>query len=352
MSDLKGVVVGAGYFSQFHFDAWSRIKEVDLVAVCDLDEDAAEATAKQYGIARHYTDFDQMLAVEQPDFVDIITRPDSHLDLVRRAAARGKAIICQKPLAPTYQQAQQIVCEAKAAGVPLMVHENFRFQPWYREIRRLLDQGAIGDRLHTLSFQCRTGDGWQPDAYMARQPYFREMPQLLIFETGVHFVDTFRFLLGEISGVYASLRRLNADIQGEDAATVMFEFASGAVGIWDGNRYNESNTQDARLTFGEATIEGSGGSIRLYNSGRLTVQPLGEQEREVPYSWRRHGFAGDCVLATQQHFVDCLRRRQPFETGGAEYLKTLTIVEAIYQSGRTAMPVRDLINEESQSANH
>ena len=342
MSRLKGVAVGAGYFGQFHFDAWSRMDDVDLVAVCDVNASAADETAAKYGIAKTYADFSEMLDAERPDFVDIITRPESHLSLVGEAAQRGISIICQKALAPTLDEAKQIVRVAESASVPLMVHENFRFQPWYREIRRQIELGAIGDAVHSISFQCRTVDGWQSDAYMSRQPYFREMPRLLIFETGVHFVDTFRYVAGEIDGVYASLRRLNPDIVGEDAATVMFDFDSGATGVWDGNRYNEPASDDARFTFGEALVEGNGGTIRLYGTGRLTLQPLGGPEQDIQYEFRRHGFAGDCVLGTQRHFVDRLRRGQPFETSGSEYLKSLAVVEAIYESAATHLPVRGL----------
>lgn len=345
MSRLKGVAVGAGYFSQFHFDAWSRMDDVELAAVCDTDSAAAGRAAETYGIENRYADFAEMLDREQPDFVDIITRPDSHLELVKEVAGRGIPIICQKALAPTFAEAKQIVAVAEAADVPLMVHENFRFQPWYREISRLVKAGAIGDRMHSIGFQSRLGDGWQPDAYMSRQPYFREMPRLLIFETGVHFVDTFRFLAGEIAGVYASLKRLNPDIRGEDSGTVMFEFASGASGLWDANRFNEPTSADARFTFGEALVEGNGGSIRLYGTGRLTLQQLGQGEREIEYEYANRGFAGDCVYATQRHFADSLREGRPFETAGSEYLKTLTVVEAIYQSAETRAPVRDLVEQ-------
>ena len=342
MSKLKGVAVGAGYFSQFHFDAWSRIDDVDMLAVCDMNEEAAGRAVTKYGIPRQYTEFARMLDEEDPDFVDIITRPESHLAMVEQAAQRNKAIICQKALAPTFDEAQQIVDVAESAGVRLMVHENFRFQPWYREIKRLLDQGEIGDRLHSISFQCRTGDGWQTDAYLDRQPYFRTMPRLLIFETGVHFVDTFRFLAGEIDGVYASLRKLNSQIVGEDTATVMFEFASGAAGIWDANRFNEPTSQEARFTFGEALVEGNGGAIRLLGDGRLTLQQLGRVPRDVDYICENRGFAGDCVLATQRHFIECLQTGAPFETDGAEYLKTLRVVEAIYESSQQGQAIRGL----------
>lgn len=353
MTKLQGVAVGAGYFSQFHFDGWSRLDEVELTAICDLDQGKAKEFAGQYDIDRTYTSFSEMLAAEEPDFVDIITRPDSHLPLVRQAVERRVPIICQKPLAPTIEEARELVSVASVAGVPLMVHENFRFQPWYREIKRLMDGKVIGDRLHTISVRSRMGDGWQADAYLARQPYFRTMPRLLIFETGVHFIDTFRYLAGEIDGVYASLRKLNSEIAGEDAGTVLFEFHSGAEGIWDANRFNEPNAEDARFTFGEALIEGNGGAIRLYPDGRLTIQRLGEPETDHHYIALKQNFAGDCVLETQRHFVNCLLNSLPFETGGEQYLKTLDVQEAVYASAASRQPVRGINTTEDRcNANH
>jgi predicted dehydrogenase len=191
-----------------------------------------------------------MLEAERPDFVDIITPPATHLSLTRLAAARGVHVLCQKALAASADEAVLIVEEAERAGIRLMVHDNFRFQPWHREARALIARGAIG-RLHSIACRTRMGDGWQPDAYLSRQPYFRSMPQLLIFETGVHFVDVYRSLAGEVSAVFARLRRMNPDIAGEDAGIVVFQFASGALGTWDANRYNESTSSDPRYTFGE-----------------------------------------------------------------------------------------------------
>lgn len=342
MKKLRGVAVGAGYFSQFHFDAWNRIDEVDLVAVCDLDGDAAEKAAKEYGIPAAYSNFEEMLQAEKPDFVDIITRPDSHLQLVKVAASHGLPVICQKALAPTFREAKQIVEVARQANIPFMVHDNFRFQPWYREIKKQIDAGAIGEKVHNLSFRSRMGDGWGEDAYLGRQPYFREMPRLLIFEAGVHWIDTFRFLLGEISGVYSTLEKLNPVIAGEDSGLVLFEFESGARGVWDASRYNEADTPEARFTFGEALVEGSGGTIRLDLNGKLTVQPLGEPVQEIIYPCERRGFAADCVYFTQKHFIDNLIAGEEFETSGTEYLKTLEVVEAVYDSNESKLPIRSI----------
>lgn len=340
MSELRGVCIGGGYFSQFHLDAWNRIADVQIAGLCDLDLSRAERTARAAGIAQFGDDAARMLEQLQPDFVDIITPPATHLPLVRLAADHGIPIICQKPLAPDMSQALKLVEYCVERQVRLMVHANFRFQPWYREVRSLLEIGTIGDQIHTLTVRSRPGDGWGEDAYLNRQPYFREMPRLLVYETGIHFIDTFRFLAGEIHGVYALLRRLNPVIAGEDTGLLVFEFASGAVGLWDANRYNESAARDPRYTFGELVVEANGGTVRLYDDGRLTVQPLGEREQEHRYAHSRRGFGGDCVLATQQHFIDALRFDGPFETSGVDYLRNLVVLEAVYASAEKGQPVR------------
>jgi predicted dehydrogenase/kynurenine formamidase len=352
MSTLRGLCIGAGYFSQFHLEAWARIPEVRIVAVCDTDAERAQRAARRFGIPQALSDAAAAIEALPLDFVDIVTPPASHLPLVELAARRNLAIICQKPLAPDFAAAAELVACAAAAGVRLMVHENFRFQPWHREIQRLLAAGAVGDRLHSLSFRSRAGDGWGPRAYLDRQPYFRDMPRFLVHETGVHFIDTFRFLAGEIEEVCAILRRLNPDIAGEDAGLVTFRFANGAVGVWDANRYNESNTPDPRYTFGEFLLEGDGGTIRLALDGTLSIQPLGQPEREHVYQHERRGFGGDCVYFTQRHFVEKLLAGEPFETEGADYLRTLAVEDAVYRSARENGPVRpaDVIGPAESSA--
>lgn len=338
MPAFKCVVVGAGYFSHFQYEAWHRIPEVTITAICDLAEEKARPIMEKYGIPNHYTDFQAMLAAEKPDFVDIITPPGTHLALCRAAYDRGINVICQKPLAPTWAEAEQIVQGADKAGVRFAVHENWRFQPWYREIRRLLDDGAIG-RLHGMHFRSRMGDGWGDDAYLDRQPYFRDYPRLLIYENGVHFIDTYRYLAGEVKTVYSRLRKLNPVIAGEDCGIIVFDFENGVVGTWDANRFNESNRDNPRYTFGEFLVEGTAGTIRLYSDGRLTIQPLGKEEKDHDYRHEDRGFAGDCCYTFQRHFVDRLMDGRPFETNGADYLKTLKVQEAVYASAGSGQPV-------------
>jgi D-apiose dehydrogenase len=156
---MKGVGIGAGYFARFHYEAWSRIPEVEMAAVCDLSEEKARAMAAQYGIAHVYTDWREMLERERPEFVDIVTPPPTHEEICALCGARGIHIICQKPLAPDYESARRIVENAaNSAGVRFMVHENFRWQPWYRKAKEIQRAGTIGEFTH-IAFRMRTGMG-------------------------------------------------------------------------------------------------------------------------------------------------------------------------------------------------
>ncbi|MFT4640220.1 MAG: putative dehydrogenase [Verrucomicrobiales bacterium] len=207
---LKGVCVGAGYFSHFQYEAWTRIPEVEILAICNRSTDKEQEVADQYEIPKVYeiAAFRQMLETEKPDFVDIITPPETHLELCQIAAEMGVDIICQKPLASTYEETLELAEIARQSSGRFMVHENWRWQPWYREIKRVRNQALLGEFYH-FSMQTRLGDGWGEEAYLARQPFFRDYPRLFVFETGVHFLDTFRFLFGEVKSIYTRTAQRN-----------------------------------------------------------------------------------------------------------------------------------------------
>jgi len=328
---IRVAVIGTGYFSQYHYDAWSRIPGVMLEAVCTRRNEAKlREVAQRYGVRRTYLDAARMLDEVKPDLVDIITTPESHQEFVMLAAQRGIPAICQKPLAPSLDAARALVATAEAAGSLLVAHENWRFKPWFRETRRLLDAGRIG-AVHSVAFRMRPGDGQGAQAYLARQPYFQQMPRFLIHETGIHMVDVFRFLVGEVTGVFARLRRLNPHIAGEDAGYVVFDFAA-ATGLLDGNRLADFPARNPRLTMGALQVEGLLGTIRLDGDGGLWVKPHGGDEVPHPYQWKDRGYSGDCVYALQAHVIAHLRDGAPVENTAREYLRNVDIEDAIYRS--------------------
>ena len=328
---LKGVGIGAGYFSRFQYEAWTRIPEVEVAAIYNRTEEKARAMMSQYNIPTYYGDWRQMIDRERPDFVDIITPPETHEEMCAFCAERGVHIICQKPLAPTLEASRRIVDRAAAGGVRFMIHENWRWQPWYRKIKEIQRARTIGDFTH-IHFLTRMGDGWGDRAYLDRQPFFRDYPRLLVYETGVHFIDTFRYLLGEVTQVYAHLRQLNPVIKGEDTGQLLLKFESGATATWDANRYNEVESPSPRYTFGQLRIDATGGHLTMDTESNIRIKPLGEPGSPVEYPHQNINFAADCVYFLQRHFVDRMLSGGEFESTGTDYLKTLEVVDAAYRS--------------------
>ena len=332
---LRVACLGAGYFSQFHIGSWQRMARVDLVGVCDLDLSKAKATG-----AHGFSDLVTMLEQTKPDLLDIILPPDGHADAIKVALAAGiRTIICQKPFCTSLKEAQQMTELADAAGTTLVIHENFRFQPWYRFIKTQLDAGLIGEVLQA-TFRLRPGDGQGADAYLGRQPYFREMPQLLIHETGVHFVDVFRYLLGNATHVYADLRRVNPVIAGEDAGIVVFEHAHGVRAILDGNRCLDHAADNTRRTMGEGLIEGTKGTITLTGDGAVVFRAFWEIEGRIILAADTHqGFGGDCTHALQSHVVRGVLDGAQLENLAADYVHVIIAKQAIYRSAQDAQKV-------------
>lgn len=332
---LRIAAIGTGFFSHFQYEAWGRIEGVEVVGTCSRSLANAEKLAAKFGIPKAYDDFGRMLDELQPDLVDIITPPENHLESVRESAKRGLRTICQKALAPTLEEAEEIVRIGEEAGIDLIIHENFRFQPWYREMKRWIEAGRFGD-LHSVSFRLRPGDGQGPRAYLDRQPYFQDMPLFLVHETAVHWVDTFRFLMGPIKAVTARLRKVNPLIAGEDAGYIIFEFDGTKTGLFDGNRLNDHQAEVKRLTMGEAWLEGSAGVMRLDGYGRLWFAAHGGLEEEVTFPCNREGFGpsfgGDCVYNLQKHVIDHYLHGAPVENLGPDYINVVRVEDAIYRS--------------------
>ena len=323
--------LGAGYFAQFHIEAWQRLTGAELVGVADLNPRLVEGLD-----VPGFGDLVTMLRVANPDIVDLIVPPHAQARAIRTCLAAGvQAIICQKPFCEDVDEAVTITEAARAAGIPLIIHENFRWQPWYRSLKAALDAGRIGE-LHQITFRFRTGDGQGPDAYADRQPGFRDMERLLIRETAVHWIDTFRFLLGRPLAVYAELRQMNPVLMGEDAGIVIFDHDGGGYpvrAIFDGNRHLDHATDNPRLTFGELSAEGTEGTITLSGDGALRLRRFGYSEADTLLPARGYkGFAGDCVYALQSHVLKAIKTGADFENTAADYLEVLEIEAAIYAS--------------------
>ena len=339
---MKVGLVGAGYYAQFHLAAWARIPAIEVVGIADLDVTRARAAVTHWPDAKVFDDAEAMVRQCRPDLVDIITPEATHGRLVGLLAGKVHTLMCQKPMAPTLQAARAMADAARQAGTELLMHENFRFQPWFREARRLLEDGELGVP-QQLSFRFRPGDGRGPDAYLQRQPYFRTMDKFLVHETAVHYTDTFRYLLGEVCAVTARLRRVNPAIAGEDAGIVVYEFTSGAVAILDANRDLDHDATEPRYTQGGMLLEGTLATWRLDGAARTWLRRRGEASETQHSSFGRIVPNGDSVFHYLTAMAQALGGNAAYNADiaasrASAYLRNLEIEQAIYLSaaeGRT-----------------
>ena len=328
---LKGVTVGCGFFSRIQMDSWKRVEGAEIVAACDLDADRLQSFTSDFGL-KGYSDADEMLDAEKPDFLDIATRPAGHLPLGKKAAQRGIATICQKPMADTWEEAVRIAKAAQRKGIRLMMNENWRWQAWYRHIKSLLDEDRIGRPFYyQIATRQRDGVGDKP---FANQPYFKDMPRFLILEVLVHHIDTARFLFGDIDEVFCQTETLNPAMRAADFAMITLRHTGGVRGLIDGNRVVEPDESGPAME--TVRIEGLENKIRLRHSGAVL---LGDEQTFSVEGMP--GYRGDSCRSTQQHFVDCLTNGQEFESEATDYLrKTVAAVEACYLSAAEHRPVK------------
>ena len=330
---MKICAVGTGYFSQFHFDAWCRLG-ANIKGICSLSLEESVKVANGFSGCHGFDDYELMMDTIEPDLIDIIVPPLAQFPIIKAAIDRGINIICQKPFTMSLREAEKVVELARMANVKIIVHENFRFQPWHLQIKKMLDKCMIGEP-YQVSVRMRPGDGQGAGAYLSRQPYFQKMERFLIHETAIHFIDVFRYYFGEIESVYADLVKLNQNILGEDAGFVIFKFKNGVRGLFDGNRLSDHIAEDRRRTIGDLLVEGSKGSIRLNGDGDIFFRRFGSNsEKKVKYDWNNRGFAGDSVYFCQKDILASFSSGKASAHSGLDYLRNLKIEETIYISNK------------------
>ncbi len=329
----RGVLIGCGFFANNHMHAWAELPGAEIAAVCDRDEAKARAMAERFGVAKAYADAAEMLLAEQPDFVDIATTSGSHRALVELAAPHTKLVICQKPMADTMADGEAMVAAAANAGVPLVIHENFRWQKPFRDIARRIAAGELG-KLHFARFAFRHGY----DNYV-NQPYLAEIERFTLMDVGLHLFDLSRHLVGEATTLSCRTQRLNPIVKGEDAFTALVGHDNGATSVVDCSFYSKLTPH--RFPQTTAWIEGDNGTIDLDEDYRMTVHgPNGREtfdvEPKAP-AWGEKPWhvIQDSVIAFERHVLDVLDRKAEPQPSGAHNLKTLAMSLAAYEAAAT-----------------
>jgi predicted dehydrogenase len=333
MTGLRGGLIGCGFFAVNQMHGWQDAKGAAIVAICDRDPARLKIVGDQFGIERRYDDAATMLAAEKLDFVDIATTVQTHKPLVELAAAHKVPVICQKPFALSLADAKAMVSVCREAGVPLMVHENFRWQSPIQAVKRVIDSGEIGTPFFgRISFR----SGYD---VFSGQPYLATGKRFIVEDLGIHILDIARFLLGDVNTLAARTLRVNQNIVGEDVATMLLTHESGVASVVDCSYATRLPVEPFPETLVE--IDGSEGTIRLGQGYRLQVHGRsGVQVTDVsppllPWASKPWHNIQESVASIEQHWVDCLRSNHEPDTSGADNLKTFALVEAAYESAAT-----------------
>lgn len=336
---FRGALIGCGFVARHHLAAWPLVGGAELVAACDVRPERLAWAGALYPHLRPYRNAAALLEAERPDFVEICTRPDSHRSLTELAAAHGAHVLCQKPAAETRADLLAMVAACERAGVRLMIHENWRFRPWYRAMRAALEAGAVGRPIR-LRLAHRDTRALRKDGF-ADQPYFAGMPRLILLEMGPHLVDTARFLLGEVASISAQLGRFGDGHPGEDVATLLLTFEGGAFGLLDLSWCAPAEAARPEWALNETVVEGDRATLRLKPEGSLErVDPSGRAEVMAVALPPAERIYLDGYAATQAHFIEGLLTGRPHETGGRETLRTMEVIWAGYRSAETGQVVR------------
>ncbi|HTO85633.1 MAG TPA: Gfo/Idh/MocA family oxidoreductase [Methylomirabilota bacterium] len=321
---LRVGLVGAGMISYYHLVAWSRQERARVVAVCDPQIERAQQRAVEFGIPAAYDGIEAMLDKHAIDAVDIASPRETHAAMVDVAAARGIDALCQKPLTPTLAEAVALA-ERVADTIRLMVHENWRFRPWYRALGQWLAAGDLGEVQYAAMTMLSSGlvrdaGGQFPD--LVRQPFMAREKRLMIAEVLIHHLDVVRWLCGPLRVVASRTAHTVPEVDGETQASIFLETATGAPVIVGGTL--AAPGYGAR-TGDRLEIVGTKASALLDGCELALLGPTPRQESFVFERDYQASFDGAIG-----HFVDCLESGAAFETDVLDNIETLRLVDRAY----------------------
>ena len=340
MGKLKVGLVGCGFIAPTHLLAWEKIEGAEVVALCDTSKGRAEKLVLEFDIKNIYEDYHELFSKEHLDIVDIATSLQTHKDIVIAAAQNGLHVLCQKPLAPTFKEAQAIVKACKNAHVKLMVHQNFRFQPFSLHLKKMIDSNVLGQVFycrifHRLFFRSNAlpvaARADKKTLTMEHQPFYINDDRLVLLHMVIHHLDTARSLLGEPKSIYASTRRFGLNRKGEDHVLILLEFNDKVCYI-----------EESWVTRGEELIgfriEGDKGSVEITNDQLRHCNAEGHCKADSLSSLYPGVTMGTLdnysFKIVQEHFIDCVLNDKVPMTSGEDNLKTLSLVFKGYESAQ------------------
>jgi predicted dehydrogenase len=326
-------------FAHYHANFWSEVfrdsPRAEFIGVWDDDRARGEDAAKRYA-TRYWADLDALL--EQVDAVAVTSETVKHRPLIERTAARGKHVLCEKPIATTRADADAIAQAVERAGVTFMQSFPKRFDPVNHELKRLHAEGSFGRvwlarvrHGHRYWFDPSFRDGWWTDPVLAGGG--------ALLDEGVHGADFLRWMFGDPQSVTAFVSHANFNLPVEDAALAAFRWQDGMIGeIATGSAFQAADVSiEIFGTKGSAVLAGVDlGSKDLTESAYLRLYSADQAERRWEVSpivprFKTGNFHQQNALA----FLDSLAEGRTPPIGIEDGRRALAMILSAYDAARS-----------------
>ncbi|WP_207632915.1 Gfo/Idh/MocA family protein [Foetidibacter luteolus] len=335
MQKTKVAILGAGFISDIHIESYQRfVPDAEVVAVYARNLDKAEAFAKKHHIAQWFNDIDQLLQQSACEVVDICLPNFLHHKATLKAAAAGKHIIIEKPLAVTLEEADEMIAACSKAGVLLMYAEELCFAPKYERVRQMVKEGAVGE-IYMLK-QAEKHSGPHSD-------WFYDIQQAgggVLMDMGCHALGWFQWMLPAIKpvSVYATMGTIlhKGRTKGEDNSVVIVEFENGATCIAENSWAKHGGMDD---------------HCEVYGKEGVIYADLFRGNSSLAYSLNGYGYAMEKAGSTAgwsfpifeeafnqgypqelAHFIGCVRNNTAPLVTGHDGKAVLELIYAAYAS--------------------
>jgi predicted dehydrogenase len=369
-------MLGYAFMGKAHSNAFLKIPHMmypppaipKLVGVAGRNADAVQEAAKRFGYANAYTDWREMLANDEIQLFDNGGPNDAHAEPCIAAAEAGKHILCEKPLGRTAEESKIMWDAVQKAGVKHMVAFNYRFVPAIRQIRKLIESGALGRIYH---FRAVYLQEWIMPHYNTPLIWRLQKEQAgsgALGDLGAHIIDLARYLVGEIKTVSAMTKtfiperpKLDGSGMGQvtvdDAFAAVVEFENGALGTLESSRYAAGRKNGQNLE-----INGEKGTIRfnLERMNELEVFWIDDEPKETrgfhnvlvsePYHpWWENWWPQGHMIGWEHtfvheitHLLDCIVNDKEVSPIGADFedgYRAAVICDAILDSSASKRQV-------------
>ena len=320
---MKLGIVGLGGVSRAYLEGIRTLEDAEFLAGCDLDEGRLKEKTEKYHIPHDFTSFDDLLKIDEIEGVVVSTTAPFHHDLSIQALQAGKHVLCEKPMALTIEDAQEMYQESERTGKLLMVDFSKRFCPLVMEAKKWLEEGTIGE-ITNIRYLSATGGPYHRTAYPVKE-------RGADFDHSVHGIDLVRHLAGGLKEVKGWIEKFP---NGESAALAMVNcrFKSGAFGLVESSLISGMSGN----YYTRVEIHGSQGTIIVDHGDALTVR-LAHRDDQTPdfTAWRIKSFMERRNITefanALRNFVGAIKGEEEPLTSAYDGLKTIEVVFAMQE---------------------